>query len=93
MVVGVMTLDARLPGIKSLKAKRMILRSLRDNVRNRFNVSISEVEYQDLWQRTRFGIAGVSGDRVFIEKEFTKIVRLFENREGVEVIDSMIEFI
>ena len=92
MVVGVLNLDLRLPGTNSLKGKRRIVRSLKDTVRNKFNVSVSEVGHQDLWQRAQIGVAGVSGDRLFVEKEMARIIRLVECRGEIEVIDYSLEY-
>jgi len=82
----------RLPGITSLKGKRHILRSLKDNIRNKFNVSVSETAYQDMWQRSEFGFAGVSGDRLFIEKEMGRIIQMIESRHEIEIIAHSIEY-
>ena len=92
MVVGVLTVDMRLPGITSLKGKRHVLRSLKDVVRNRFNVSVSETAYQELWQRAEFGFAGVSADRLYVEKEMARILKLIENRHEIEVIAHDVEY-
>jgi uncharacterized protein len=92
MVVGVLTVDMRLPGITSLKGKRHVLRSIRDTVRNKFNVSVSETAYQDLWQRAEFGFAGVSADRLLVEKEMARILLLIEQRSEVEVISHSMEY-
>lgn len=62
MFVGVMRLGFHVPGARSLKDKRMVVRSFRDKVRARFDVSIAEVDHQDLHQRATFGVAVVSGD-------------------------------
>ena len=62
MFVGVMRLDFHVPGARSLKDKRMMVRSFGDRVRARFAVSIAEVEHQDLHQRATFGVAVVSND-------------------------------
>jgi uncharacterized protein len=48
MVIGLLTLDLHFPGARSLKDKRQALRSLETRIRNRFNVSLAEVEHQDL---------------------------------------------
>jgi len=92
MVVGVLTVDIRLPGTGSLKGKRHILRSLKDTIRNKFNVSVSETAYQDMWQRAELGVAGVSGDRLFVEKEMSRILLLIEGRREMEVVGSSLEF-
>ena len=58
MVIGLLMLDLHFPGARSLKDKRQALRSLETRIRNRFNVSLAEVEHQDLWQRARLGGVG-----------------------------------
>ena len=62
MVIGLLTLDLHFPGARSLKDKRQALRSLETKIRNRFNVSIAEVEHQDLWQRARVAVVSVNTD-------------------------------
>jgi len=52
-----------LPYSQSLKEKRQIVLGLISRVRKRFNVSIAEVEYQDLWQRASLGFAAVSSSQ------------------------------
>jgi uncharacterized protein len=93
MVVSVMTVDMRLPGVTSLKGKRHVIRSIKDNVRNKFNVSIAETAFQDMWQRAQLGVSAVSGDRLFIEKELARIIKLIESRGEVEIFDWNIEYI
>ncbi|HEV2756698.1 MAG TPA: DUF503 domain-containing protein [Actinomycetota bacterium] len=60
MFIGVARLELFIPDSASLKDKRHVLRSITDGVRRKFNVSIAEVEYQDLWQRAALGIACTS---------------------------------
>ena len=62
MVIGLLTLDLHFPGARSLKDKRQALRSLETKLRNRFNVSVAEVEHQDLWQRARLAVVTVNTD-------------------------------
>jgi uncharacterized protein YlxP (DUF503 family) len=66
--VGVLTLELRLEDSHSLKAKRHVVQSLKDRLRNKFNVAVSEIEYQDLWQRAAVAAVTVSSDRVHAEK-------------------------
>ncbi len=49
--IGVLTLELRLSEAHSLKDKRQVVKSLKDRLRNKFNVAVSEIDYQDLWQR------------------------------------------
>jgi uncharacterized protein len=66
--IGVLTLELRLENSHSLKDKRHVVKSLKDRLRNRFNVSVAEIDYQDLWQRSVVAAVTVSSDRVHAEK-------------------------
>ncbi len=93
MVVGVCHLDLIIPQGSSLKGKRQVIRSLVTRVRNKFNVSISEVGRQDLWQRAHVGICLVGNDKQFINSSLDKIIDYIETMELVEVIRSEMEFL
>lgn len=60
MVVGLLEMELFLPGATSLKDKRQVVKSIIGKVDSKFNVSISEVGNQNLWQRATLGIAHVS---------------------------------
>jgi uncharacterized protein YlxP (DUF503 family) len=64
-----------------------VLKGLLDRLRNRHNVSIAEVEHQDLWQRARIAVAVVSNDSRFSNRVLTKIIDQINNETGVQVID------
>jgi uncharacterized protein len=67
-VIALLTLDIHIPHAHSLKDKRMILRSLKDRLRSKFNVSVSEVDHQDLWQRAQLSVVTVGSDEKFLHK-------------------------
>lgn len=73
MVVGVLLVELYFPGANSLKSKRRELRSIRDRIRSNFNVSVSEVDNQDLWQRGSLGIAVAGSDVVPVQELLDKI--------------------
>jgi uncharacterized protein YlxP (DUF503 family) len=60
MFIGVGRFEIFIPASRSLKEKRQVLRSVTSHIRNRFNVSIAEVDHQDLWQRAAFGVTCVA---------------------------------
>ena len=60
MFIGVARFGLFIPESGSLKHKRQVVRSVTSVVRNRFNVAIAEVDHQELWQRTAFGVSCVS---------------------------------
>jgi uncharacterized protein YlxP (DUF503 family) len=66
--IGVLTLELRLDNSHSLKDKRHVVKGLRDRLRNKFNVSVAEIDCHDLWQRAVVAAVTVSSDRVQAEK-------------------------
>jgi uncharacterized protein YlxP (DUF503 family) len=60
--IGVLTLEMRLNGSHSLKDKRHIVQSLKERLRHKFNVSVAEIDFQDLWQRAVVAAVTVSSD-------------------------------
>ena len=66
--IGVLTLELRLEESHSLKDKRHVVQGLKDRLRRKFNVAVSEIAYQDTWQRATVAAVTVSSDRVFAEK-------------------------
>ena len=79
MIVGVMTAQLSMQGITSLKGKRSIVKSLIGRLKSRFNISISEVDHQDSKASAIIGIAVVSNDSQFIDKQFDAIVGFMRN--------------
>ena len=78
MVVGVHTWRLSLPGCRSLKEKRMVVRSLKDRIRHRFNASVAETGDQDVWTRGRITVAIVVSDRAMADSVLDKIDRFVE---------------
>ena len=66
--IGVLTLELRLEDSHSLKEKRHVVKSLKDRLRHKFNVSVAEIDYQDLWQRAPLAAVTVSSDHEHAEK-------------------------
>jgi hypothetical protein len=93
MVIGVCRLHLRIPENHSLKEKRHVVRKLIDRVRHRFNVSISEVDDNDLWQRAQIGFCTVGNDRRFVNSSLDKIIDFIEGMYLAEVIEKEMEII
>ena len=93
MIVGLLTLDLHIPESNSLKSKRMVIKSLVQKIKNKFNVSVAEVDAQNLWQRSVIGIAYVSNETVMINKVFEKIRTQVYNTHSVELINSDMEML
>ena len=93
MIVGLCTVELYLPESQSLKAKRQVLLSVKDRVRDRFNVSIAEVGDQDLWQKAVLGIASVANERKHVNQVLDQVVNLIRSIPMVDLIQCHIEFL
>ena len=91
MFVGVGQIDLYIPDSGSLKSKRFVLKSIKTKIRNKFNVSIAEVENNDKWQRTTLGVSLVSNDQKMVNSVFSKIINFIDDDYRVQVIDYHIE--
>ena len=79
--------ELHLPDVESLKGKRHVLKGLKEKVRARFQVSVAEVDHQDLWQRAALGVAVVSGESHQVTEMLDSVRRLVEGTFGAELID------
>jgi len=79
MLVGVMKVQIYMHGIASLKDKRHIIKSVIGRLQSRFNLSISEVEYQDSKTTAVLGIAVVANEAVFIDQQLDAILQFMRN--------------
>jgi uncharacterized protein len=93
MVIALLTLELHFPGARSLKDKRQALRSLETRIRNKFNVSIAEVEHQDLWQRARLAVVGVNTDHSHLESTLQHIASDAANARDILLVDSHVEIL
>jgi len=94
MHIGVCKLSLRLPENESLKGKRQVLKSITARVKDRYNVSIAEVDDQDLWQLVTLGITCVSESAQHANQVLSRVVDFIEkSRFDVELLDYEIEVI
>lgn len=94
MNVGVCKINLRLPENLSLKGKRQVLKSITARVRNKFNVSVAEIDSHDLWQLATIGICCVSNDSRYTNEVLSKVVNFVINsRFEVEILDYEIEIL
>lgn len=93
MVVGTCRVELRIPHTSSLKGKRQILRSIKDRVRSRFNVSIAEVGYLEEWQRAILAVACVSNDAKVVDGMLNKVVNLIEDHGSALLVDYAIDVV
>ncbi len=94
MNVGVCLIRFRLPENQSLKGKRGVVKSITTRVGNKFNVSVAEVDDQDLWQLTTLGISCVSNDKRHVNEVLSKVVEFISDSHfEIEVLDYEIEIL
>jgi uncharacterized protein YlxP (DUF503 family) len=91
MVVGLASIDIHIPESGSLKSKRHFLKGIKDRVKNRFNVSIAEVDHNDLWQRTTLGVSVVTNQKQFANRVLSQVVDFIGKENGVQILDYSIE--
>jgi uncharacterized protein YlxP (DUF503 family) len=65
--VGLLSIEIFLPDAQSLKDKRMVLRSVKDRLK-KFNVSVAEVEHQQVWQRAGLALVSISNTSELVDK-------------------------
>jgi uncharacterized protein YlxP (DUF503 family) len=91
MIIGTLQVELFIPESFSLKDKRFVLQSLKNKIRNTFNVSVAEVDFQDKWQRACMAFACVSTDRRYIDSVFSKVLNMIGSEDRVEVVDQRTE--
>ena len=92
MLVAGCSWELSLPECLSLKDKRRVVKSLKDRLRSRFNVSVAETAHQDVWGRTQLSIALVASDGRFAESVLSKVDRMLEGETRVVILSSEREF-
>ena len=85
MVVASLTWELSLPGCSSLKEKRSVIRSLRDRLRSRFNVSVAETALQDVHARAQLTVALVASDGRLAESMLDKADHFVESHGGAVI--------
>ena len=96
MPIAYLTLEIRIEAAHSLKDKRHVVRSLKDRLRNTFNISIAEIEVTDLWQRATLGVVSISDSRDYLEGLMRNVEReavKLANNNGAEIVDSFMDFL
>ena len=93
MVVGVCRVDLHFPDGHSLKAKRQQLSSLKTRLGKAFNVSVAELEGQDLWQRSVLGIACIANEGSHVNRVLDQAVNMIRANPALELLEVRIELL
>jgi len=93
MVVGTGLITLRLHDCRSLKAKRKVIKSMINRLRNNFNASVAEVGSNDIYQKAEIGFSLVGNDAALINSKIDKIFNLAEDISLAEIVDTEMEII
>jgi uncharacterized protein YlxP (DUF503 family) len=86
MPIGLLTLEIHIPEAHSLKDKRQVIRSLKDRLRNKYNVAVAELEFQDTWKDSVVGVVTLSGNAAHVEKSLRTIFAESERLLGRDLV-------
>jgi uncharacterized protein YlxP (DUF503 family) len=96
MPVAQLTLEIRIEHAQSLKDRRQVVRSLKDQLRQGFNVSVAELDEAVTWQSATLGVAAISRSRDYLHglmEEAERAARRMTNELGADLADSFWEYI
>jgi|DewCreStandDraft_4_1066084.scaffolds.fasta_scaffold02802_15 uncharacterized protein YlxP (DUF503 family) len=94
MKIGLLQIELYLSQCGSLKQKRMILNGLKSKLRDKFNISIIEADYQDKWQRSVLAVACISNNEKIVDSTFNQILNFIDvEKKGFEILNSQIEML
>lgn len=84
MIIGYVRCELLIYDVQSLKAKRSVLKSIHTKIKQRFNISIAETNFQDSWQRAELSMVAISSDRINCERELSKALALIDGDPEAE---------
>jgi uncharacterized protein YlxP (DUF503 family) len=96
MPTAQLTLEVRIERAQSLKDRRQVVRSLKDQLRQSFNVSVAEMDEAVTWQSATIGIVAISRSRDYLQglmDELDRAARRMTNELGAELADSYWEYL
>ncbi len=92
MIAGKIIFEIFLPYCRNLKDKRKVVKSVKDSLQSNFKISIAEVDYEDMWQRSRFVIAIAGKNMHFLDSRVQKIFDFLKDRPDFEILDFKKEY-
>ena len=96
MPVAQLTLELRIEHAQSLKDRRQVVRSMKDQLRQGFNISIAEMDEAVTWQSATLGVVAISSSRSYLHQlieEVERAARRMANELGAELADSFWEYV
>ena len=93
MAVGLLILELHVPDAQSLKDKRQVLRSLKDRLREKYNVAVAELDHEDVWQRSTVGVVTVSNEERHVEESLQHVLAEADRVLGPVLISHSVELL
>ena len=93
MKIGLLRIHFHIAEAQSLKQKRQVMRSIKDRLRNQFNVAVAEIGSNDLWQIGELAVVTVANEHRFVDSMLQKINNFFEEQLPIRVIEGRIEIL
>jgi uncharacterized protein len=91
-VIALLSVELHLPGARSLKDKRMVVKGIKDRLK-KFNVSVAEVDHLDLWQRAGLGIVMISNTTAAVDQGLAAVADEIERTEPGLITRTEVEFL
>lgn len=91
--VALLMIDLMIPFSDSLKAKRRVVKGLKDRMGSKFNASIAEIACLEEWQRSVIGVAMVSNDRGHLERSLGAVARFVEEIGDIHLLGTKLEWL
>jgi uncharacterized protein YlxP (DUF503 family) len=91
-MIGLLRAECIIYDALSLKEKRAVLKRIIDRLKNRYNISVAETDFHDLWQRTEISIAAVSETRAIAEKELYRALKMIDSFPEIETAQTTFEW-
>ncbi len=86
-------MELSIPGARSLKDKRRIIKSLIDKSKNNFNIAIAETEENEKWQSSTISVVTVSNKKIQLERLLTQYINFVDEFPGLYLRDYQIQYI
>lgn len=93
MTIGLLHMELFIPGSRSLKDKRRVVKSLKEQIHNRYNCSVAEIGEKDLWARASLAACVIGDDVRFVNTQLNEIARFAAQKNGAELLDYRIEML
>ena len=93
MIIGILQMELRLGESRSLKDKRMVLKSLKDRLRKRYNIAVSEIGFQESWQRILLGVSSIGTDKEYVNGLLSSVLDWVASERSTELLSHRMEFL